>query len=270
MKSITYAALIFGILSCSCTQDSSNGIGPRADSAPKPLVWIQLESPKYMEANVSQDTTIGFQLVTYDYRRLTIDQARDEIVKGVVIESYPTQTALKGSWTQTASSMIFTPASSLPKGDYVIRFPKASSDFKVTPRPYNVFRVGSGPLRLAEIDLLLDKSSTSKDLVQIQFQYSEAVSSSFKSTCAVTQDSSSISFSTLTNTTAMLASAIDPSKSVSISVSSKDLDGIWTGVAGSGAVAVDFIPKDYQIEPGEVLYYVPPSLSIELPSGVKK
>ena len=246
------------------------------DAGPVPLVHLSISAPSYLQSGVSPDAALTIKLVQYDSARNSLDAVRQLAKKSAVIEEYPALKPVVGTWSHYMSRLTFTPASPLATGDYVLRFPNASSDFVVTPRPYNVFLVGSKVLRLAEVHLLRDKSpgADPEALVRTVLRFSEAPPASAALSVEVKQLVGSkwtaLSLVSLSQTELKAAQPIDPDKKLSVTISGAQLDGAWTGVAGSGPAVAEFVPRDHQSGPGQVQYYVPPDLSINLPSGTKK
>jgi hypothetical protein len=274
-NSLFVTALLGITLLGGCSKSSPKG---EPDPAPQPLLLLRLDSPSYLATGLASDSKIAITIIQMDPTRwATYEAAQKGVTQYAVIESYPAQKAVQGSWSANPaqSFVTFTPDSSLSDGDYVIRFPKASSDLVVKPRSYNFFHVGS-LLRLAEVEILRDKSSggTSTDLVRVVCGFSEAPSSKASLTITVAQAQGAswvdISSTVESQSTVKLAQAIDPQKTVRVTVTGSDLDGKWKGVAGSGPAVVEFLPADYTVEPGQIQYPVEPVLDIELPSGTKK
>jgi hypothetical protein len=262
--------ITFGFVNCS--ENSSTNSSDR-DSGGMPLVALRLKSPNYLASNVAPSAKIEFFLLQYDATRLVTDKAFDLIKKEAVIEDYPAQSGISGTWTvdRTTKTLKFAPKSNLTNGDYIIRFPAASADFYVFPKPYNLFRVGP-ILRLARVSIFRYSDPTKKD--DLLIGYSQALATktsvSFK-----LEEKTSIGWNNLTinkvsNSTLQPISKINLETKVRLTVDSKDIDGKFSGSPGSGSAIVEFTPKDHLASPGQYEYYVEPDLKVYLPSGQKK
>jgi len=266
---ILSALLVLGTAACS---DSG---APRGipDLGSRPKLTLLLESPNYLETNVNPDMAISAEIVT---SLMGFADSRKAACDAMVVEAYPSMAQVQGICTGPAamSFVRFQPSASLAQGDYIVRFPSASSDLVVLPRPYNVFRVGSAH-RLTRVELLRDKQSSSTDLVRVALVLSELLPAGETVSIQVQAKNAASQWLPVATTPdgqtgVKLATALDPQLPVRITVSSQSLDGKWTGVAGSGPITAELVPKDYQVEPGQVSYPVPPELSVELPSGLPK
>ena len=137
-----------------------------------------------------------------------------------------------------------------------------------------MFHVGS-LLRLVRVSLLRDKTTTSTALQRVELGFSELPPSSLKAAnveVALKQGSSwaTVGLSSVSIPNLVLAQSIDLKTPIRIKVDHPDIDGAWTGVAGSGPAIAEFVPEQHTRDVGQVEFLVEPSLSIELPSGVKK
>lgn len=266
------------IMLSACGNNSDN---PAPDAGIQPLMLLGFNSPGYLQSNVSKDATIGMTIHSYDYSRfddfVAVQQA---VIKNAFIEKYPGQQPVVGQWDYW-SMLKFKPKTPLSPGDYLIRFPKANPNYRkvipglisVSPRPYNLFHVGPlTVLRLRKVEVLRDKGS-SKNTYTMSLSYagsSKALPTSVKLEQQHSAAWKPVTLSAKAANKFGLAQALDTSKRVRVTVSGGDLDGKWTGKAGSGPAVVEFNPSEYTSDPGQIIYHVPPDLDIELPSGKPK
>jgi hypothetical protein len=244
---------------------------PSADAGPVPLVFFTANYPPYIASKLEPDVEVSYRLLTFDHQRLTFEKARQAIADAAVVETYPAQTPVQGSWEYRDDLVVFKPATPLAVGDYLVRFPSASTDFRAHPKPYNVLRVGPA-LRLAEIYLLPDKKTSSQALTRCRLRFSE-IPDSTSATITIEQLDGATwtplgwTTSSVSETSGTLP--LDPNRMTKITVSSDEIDGQWTGTPGSGPAVVEFRPADF-LRDGQIEYSVPPPLTVELPSGKKK
>lgn len=259
-----------------CKDEGSQGPetgASRMDAGPRPTLQLAFSAPLYGLTNLDKTQAIGFTILT---GKGSFEDQVKLLHDSIVIETYPEGKVVAGTWEQDVK---YTPSAPLAVGDYVVRFPNASQDFVVVPRPYNVFRVGSA-LRVRQIEIYADKTGGQTGLSRVEVVMSEASTKLGTLAVAVEAKDSSGTWSALASgaptlknaaTLAITASQVlDPKRSLRVTISGSELDGKWTGVAGSGSVVSEFVPAEHQIEGGQVVYPVPPDLTIELPSGKPK
>ena len=268
------------LLFSACGNNNDNSV----KLPPKALVLLRLDSPYYLQDDVSKDTTIRMTISDFDSSKIeTYAEAQQAVMKDIIIENYPGQQPVAGKWENAGTRMIFRPQTALSSGDYIIRFPKANTNYRtvvsglinVHPRPYNVFHVGPLTiLRLREVDLLRDKGSSSKNTYNMTLSYAGSSKATLPTSIKLEQQSGStwnqLALSAKSVKEFSLNQTLDTSKRLKLTVTGGDLDGKWTGKAGSGPAVVEFTPDDHTSDPGQIIYHVPPDLDIELPSGKKK
>jgi len=264
------AMLLFVPFQGGCKASPSDTSSASRDSGVRPLISLYLGG-RYLESSFAPDRSFGMDL-SFDGRRIGPDAAGQLAIKSAVIESYPAQTPVLGAWKiHERSSIYFKPAAPLKPGDYIIRFPNASADFVVKPRPYNLIRVGSA-VRLASVELLPEKFGKPNDLVRVQIHQSEWILS--KPSTVKVEQAQGLTWLPVAMTTKSAgewtaAKPIDIDRELRVTLSGEMIDGAFKGVP-SGPAVVTFVPRQHQTSPDRVVYYVEPNLSIALPSGKKK
>jgi hypothetical protein len=112
-----------------------------------------------------------------------------------------------------------------------------------------------------------DKPSAPYDLLRLQVVYSERAPEGLAASVEVKQQVgtawttlAATRVATAPHTELRLAQPLDPTKLLRLTISAPGLDGQFSGKADSGPLTVEFLPSEYQHEPGQVQYYVPLSL----------
>jgi hypothetical protein len=241
------------------------------DAGAVPLIYFATVFPPYIASDLEANIEISYRLLTYDHQRLSFEQARQTIADAAVVETYPGQKAVQGSWEFRSDVVVFKPVSPLSVGDYLVRFPSASKDFKVYPRPYNLLRVGS-LLRVAGIDILPNKKTGNMNLTRCSVRYSEPPNAAASTITIEQHDGTawvSLGWSAETVSSITGVTPVDLMRRTRVTVTSAALDGKWTGIPGSGPFSVEFTPADFGTAE-QVEFPVPPTLSVDLPSGKTK
>ncbi|MBW2736130.1 MAG: hypothetical protein JRH20_27410 [Deltaproteobacteria bacterium] len=275
---IACATLVFVLTGCKDdtpqARRSPDVAGPsRSEDPPPPYkVRIQVGAPCYLCNDVSPNTRI---LVDLKDTTIHIADAKQMAMGQMVLESFPGRTSIKGRWDiRDNLTYYFVPDQPLAPGDYLVRFPNAGADLKVTPAPYNLFRVGPGPTRLRTIELYADKSDPSGGLAKVVAILTTLPDATFTTALQKEVDDH---WQTITlrkgdkpgeSIKANPSDTIPTDKRLRITVRSDLLDGAYNGLpASKKELTVEFRPQDISGDPRQVIYYVPPQLGIDLLTG---
>jgi len=253
-----------------CTKDDGVSEHNKSPDNPQPLLLASIDTPAYGGSNIHPDASIRVTVHSIDRERTTIDEAYELLKADAIIESYPAQKPVSGTWSitqDTAHMLGFTPSQPWEPGDYLLRFPKGSDDIVIMPRPYNLFRVGKGVVRLTTV--VMHTPNPEGSFAGVELVFSEGLpateSTSFTVERSVAGAWTAVNAIEKTPRSFVVATAISKSDRVRVTVSGSSIDGNYTGIAGSAAVTAEFVPQEHLITPDQVMYYVPPKIPVTLP-----